>query len=104
MQQLQHSQAGPSEGELFKKTLGPEWRKLHPDIRNRFGKNPSSARRLRYTGILREEASGRRGIEPAWMGARRRPFLFGKRYAAPGSRTEICPQSKGMYLGASHSK
>jgi hypothetical protein len=30
----------PSEGELFKKILGPEWRRLHPDIQARFDKNP----------------------------------------------------------------
>ncbi len=30
----------PSEGELFKKILGDEWKKLHPDIQRRFDKNP----------------------------------------------------------------
>ena len=30
----------PSEGELFKKILGPAWRQLHPDIQARFDKNP----------------------------------------------------------------
>ncbi|MEC4721271.1 TIGR01777 family oxidoreductase [Noviherbaspirillum sp. CPCC 100848] len=40
----------PSEGELFKKTLGPEWKLLHPDIRRRFDRNPLPGRPLHYTG------------------------------------------------------
>jgi hypothetical protein len=46
--------AVPSEGELFKRTLGAEWRKLHPDIRQRFDKNPLPGERLYYTGTLTE--------------------------------------------------
>ena len=45
---------GPSEGELFKKILGPEWLKLHPDIQRRFDKNPVPGTPLRYTGTLDE--------------------------------------------------
>jgi hypothetical protein len=46
--------AGPSEGELFKKILGSDWQKLHPDIQHRFDKNPSPGKPLYYTGILSE--------------------------------------------------
>jgi hypothetical protein len=42
----------PSEGELFKKILGPEWRRLHPDIQARFDKNPLPGKPLYYTGSL----------------------------------------------------
>jgi Domain of unknown function (DUF4166) len=42
----------PSEGELFKKILGKEWKKLHPDIQTRFGRNPALNRPLYYTGYL----------------------------------------------------
>jgi hypothetical protein len=44
----------PSEGELFKKILGPEWRKLHPDIQRRFDKTPVPGKPLRYSGSLSE--------------------------------------------------
>jgi hypothetical protein len=44
----------PSEGELFKKILGHEWQKLHPDIQRRFDKNPAPGRPLHYTGRLGE--------------------------------------------------
>lgn len=44
----------PSEGELFKKILGPEWRKLHIDIQRRFNKNPAPGKPLNYTGSLSE--------------------------------------------------
>jgi hypothetical protein len=44
----------PSEGELFKKTLGPEWHRLHADIRKRFDRNPVAGERLYYTGTLTE--------------------------------------------------
>jgi hypothetical protein len=44
----------PSEGELFKKILGPEWRRLHPDIQARFGKNPLPGKPLNYRGRLTE--------------------------------------------------
>ncbi|OEZ99200.1 DUF4166 domain-containing protein [Duganella sp. HH101] len=44
----------PSEGELFKKILGPEWRRLHPDIQARFDKNPAPGKPLNYTGRLAE--------------------------------------------------
>ena len=42
----------PSEGELFKKILGEEWKKLHPDIQTRFGRNPALNKPLCYTGYL----------------------------------------------------
>lgn len=45
---------GPSEGELFKKILGPEWQKLHPDIQARFDKNPAPNKPLYYRGVLSE--------------------------------------------------
>lgn len=45
---------GPSEGELFRKILGAEWQKLHPDIQNRFAKNPAPNKPLYYTGALSE--------------------------------------------------
>ena len=48
------SSANPSEGELFKKILGPEWQKLHPDIQRRFEKNPAPNQPLYYNGILTE--------------------------------------------------
>ena len=37
---------GPSEGELFRKILGAEWQKLHPDIRARFARNPAPGKPL----------------------------------------------------------
>jgi hypothetical protein len=46
----------PSEGELFKKILGPEWGKLHPDIQARFDKNPAPGKPLHYNGELSELA------------------------------------------------
>ena len=45
---------GPSEGELFRKILGVEWQKLHPDIQMRFAKNPTPNKPLHYTGMLSE--------------------------------------------------
>jgi len=44
----------PSEGELFKRVLGAEWLKLHPDIQARFAKNPEVGQPLYYTGKLSE--------------------------------------------------
>lgn len=44
--------SGPSEGELFKKILGEEWKKLHPDIQTRFGRNPALNKPLYYSGHL----------------------------------------------------
>ena len=43
-----------SEGELFKKILGPEWKTLHPDIQKRFEKNPVPGQPLKYQGALEE--------------------------------------------------
>ena len=53
--------AGPSEGELFRKILGPEWQKLHPDIQMRFAKNPAPSKPLYYTGTLSE-------LDCSWAG------------------------------------
>jgi hypothetical protein len=44
----------PSEGELFKKILGAEWSRLHPDIQARFDKNPLPGKPLNYRGELSE--------------------------------------------------
>ncbi|VAW76619.1 hypothetical protein MNBD_GAMMA12-1373 [hydrothermal vent metagenome] len=44
----------PSEGKLFRKILGPEWKKLHPDIQQRFAKNPVVGKPLYYKGTLSE--------------------------------------------------
>jgi len=44
----------PSEGELFRKILGKEWLKLHPDIQARFAKNPEPDKPLYYSGVLSE--------------------------------------------------
>jgi hypothetical protein len=43
-----------SEGELFKKIMGKEWLRLHPDIQNRFEKNPTPGKPLKYHGKLEE--------------------------------------------------
>ena len=48
------SPVSPSEGELFRKILGAEWKKLHPDIQMRFAKNPAPGKPLLYTGMLSE--------------------------------------------------
>jgi len=50
-----------SEGELFKKILGPEWARLHPDIRTRFDKNPLPGQPLTYRGHLSELTCSRIG-------------------------------------------
>jgi hypothetical protein len=51
----------PSEGELFKKILGPAWRELHPDIQARFDKNPLPGKPLYYSGRLSELTCSRIG-------------------------------------------
>lgn len=51
----------PSEGELFKKILGSEWLRLHPDIQARFDKNPLPGKPLRYRGELTELTCSRLG-------------------------------------------
>jgi hypothetical protein len=53
--------SGISEGELFKKILGPEWSRLHPDIRTRFDRNPLPGKPLNYTGELTELTCSRLG-------------------------------------------
>lgn len=54
MNDVNNKSVGPSEGELFRKVLGSEWQKLHPDIQMRFAKNPSPGEALYYSGILSE--------------------------------------------------
>jgi hypothetical protein len=51
----------PSEGELFKKILGPAWGGLHPDIQARFDKNPLPGKPLHYRGRLSELTCSRVG-------------------------------------------
>ena len=51
----------PSEGELFRKILGDEWTRLHPDIQHRFFHNPLPGKPLLYTGNLTELSSSRFG-------------------------------------------
>jgi hypothetical protein len=52
---------GPSEGDLFRKILGAEWQKLHPDIQRRFNQNPAPGMPLFYTGVLSELSCSRIG-------------------------------------------
>ncbi|WP_317201546.1 DUF4166 domain-containing protein [Janthinobacterium sp.] len=59
--------AGPSEGELFRRILGPEWLKLHPDIQRRFARNPAPGRPLYYRGVLSELRSSRLGKLLAYL-------------------------------------
>lgn len=65
---------GPSEGELFKKILGAEWQKLHPDIQRRFDKNPEPGKPLYYTGTLSELRSSMVG---KLLGFITRPMIKG---------------------------
>ncbi|OFA07524.1 DUF4166 domain-containing protein [Duganella phyllosphaerae] len=64
----------PSEGELFKKILGPQWRLLHPDIQARFDKNPLPGKPLRYQGRLSELTCSRLG---RLLGYLSMPFIKG---------------------------
>lgn len=50
-----------SEGELFRKILGPKWTELHPDIQLRFGRNPLPGKPLHYVGHLTELSCSRFG-------------------------------------------
>lgn len=50
-----------SEGELFRRILGDEWLKLHPDIQGRFAKNPEPEKPLYYRGELSELSCSRFG-------------------------------------------
>lgn len=65
---------GSSEGELFKKILGEEWKELHPDIQARFGKNPALVKPLYYTGYLSQLTSSSFG---KILGYLTLPFLKG---------------------------
>jgi hypothetical protein len=64
----------PSEGELFRKVMGAEWGKLHPDIRRRFEKNPAPGQPLYYQGELSQLRSSRLG---KLLGFITRPFIAG---------------------------
>ena len=64
----------PSEGELFKKILGREWSKLHPDIQARFDKNPLPGKPLYYTGHLSELTCSRVGRVLGYLSM---PFVKG---------------------------
>ena len=65
---------GPSEGRLFKKILGNEWGKLHPEIQLRFNKNPAPDKPLHYRGTMSELTCSRFG---QLMGYVTRPFVKG---------------------------
>jgi hypothetical protein len=54
MSDIVNEAVSPSEGELFRKILGDEWKKLHPDIKARFAKNPEISQPLYYKGKLSE--------------------------------------------------
>ncbi len=54
MTKLTIDSESPSEGKLFRKILGKEWEKLHPDIQQRFAKNPVVGSPLYYQGTLSE--------------------------------------------------
>lgn len=64
----------PSEGELFRKILGDEWKKLHVDIQARFAKNPGVGAPLYYTGFLSELSCSRLG---KFLGLITMPFIKG---------------------------
>ena len=65
---------GLSEGELFRKVLGHEWQKLHPDIQTRFAKNPQLGKPLYYTGTMSELSCSPFG---KLLGYLTRPFVGG---------------------------
>ncbi len=65
---------GISEGELFKKILGEEWEKLHPNIQTRFERNPALTKPLYYTGYLSQLTSS---IFGKILGYLSLPFLKG---------------------------
>lgn len=64
----------PSEGELFKKILGPAWGGLHPDIQARFDKNPLPGKPLHYSGRLSELTCSGIG---RWLGYLTMPLIQG---------------------------
>lgn len=61
MDDITKAVAAPSEGELFRKILGAEWLKLHPDIQARFARNPAPGKPLHYSGMLSELKCSRVG-------------------------------------------
>ncbi|MES2068824.1 MAG: DUF4166 domain-containing protein [Pseudomonadota bacterium] len=61
MNDIRQKISAPSEGELFRKILGAEWQKLHPDIQLRFAGNPTPGQPLYYTGSLAE-------LSCSWIG------------------------------------
>jgi len=62
------------EGELFRKVLGSEWSKLHPDIQRRFARNPAPGRPLLYHGELSELRASKIG---KLIGFASKPFIQG---------------------------
>ena len=62
------------EGELFRKILGSEWSKLHPDIQQRFAKNPEPGKPLLYYGELSEL---RASVVGKLIGFISKPFIQG---------------------------
>jgi hypothetical protein len=74
----------PSEGELFKRILGAEWSKLHPDIQRRFDKNPEPGKPLLYHGRLGELRASRFG---KLLGYLTRPLIQGA--LIPFSDTDV---------------
>lgn len=62
------------EGELFRKILGPEWQRLHPDIQRRFASNPMPGKPLLYHGTLSELRASRLG---KLIGYLSKPFIQG---------------------------
>jgi hypothetical protein len=68
------AEAVAGEGELFRKVLGSEWSKLHPDIQLRFASNPAPGQPLLYHGSLAELRASRFG---KLLGFASRPFIGG---------------------------
>ena len=85
----------PSEGELFKKILGPAWKTLHPDIQRRFDKNPLPGQPLYYTGTLTELTASRLG---RWLGFMSRPFIQGALFAAMRAGTNVASDIESGFL------
>ena len=62
------------EGELFRKILGADWSRLHPDIQRRFASNPAPGKPLLYHGSLVELRASRIG---KILGLISKPFIQG---------------------------
>jgi hypothetical protein len=55
-----------SEGALFRYKLGAEWEKLHPDVQQRFEKDPAPGKPLAYHGVMTRMDASPIGIVFAW--------------------------------------